>query len=46
MVRNVAQRFGLLFRNKQEMSFESVLGKGTFIKIVFQAIVFDEGKKV
>lgn len=41
-VRNVAQRFCLLFRNNQEMTLESVLGKGTCIKICFQALLFEE----
>lgn len=41
-VKNVAQRFGLLFRNHQEMTLESVLGKGTYIRIVFRAMIFEE----
>lgn len=44
-VRNVAQRFCLLFHNNQEMTLESVLGKGTYIKIIFPAMIFGEENK-
>lgn len=44
-VKNVAQRFFLLFHKEQEISLESTLGKGTCIKIIFTAVAFDEEKE-
>ena len=41
-VNNVAQRFYLLFPKEHEIKLDSTLGRGTSIRIVFPAIVFDE----
>lgn len=44
-VRNVAQRFQLLFQDEQEMILESVFGEGTCIRIFFPGILIGEEKE-
>lgn len=42
-VANVAKRFYLLFQNEQELTVESMLGKGTHIRIIFPVVDCEMG---
>lgn len=45
-VRNVAQRFQLLFQEEQEMILESVFGEGTCIRIFFPGIIIEGSENI